>query len=204
MGGKGELNASAIVAGHFGWHPVNLGIGGTGYVRDGGQQAEFGSEKRLDQLRRYMPDVLLVFNGINDLDVPAPDRPGRLQAIIVASKSAYEAFREALPDSQIVVFGYFPHGEAPSDWLREGNEALAQTAMDAGLDFIDPTDLATFEGDFSNLIGADGLHPTDAGHEHLAETLIALLDQRQASTWVQIYETWEEAAAARQSGAIDG
>ncbi len=192
MGGRGPENFTELIADHFNWDSRNVGVGGTGYVDDGGRNDRFGSTTRLSAAAGTSPDILFIINGINDLDDVAPDQmPIRVREIRTNSLAAYETFRARLPQTKIVVIGFVPPGDSTA-LIREVNGILAQQARVAGVDFINPTGGTApewFSGANKRFIGVDRYHPTTPGHVVLANTLIPILEQMQAKRWPQVYST---------------
>jgi lysophospholipase L1-like esterase len=97
--------------------------------------------------------------------------------------------RQAAPQAQIVILGlYNPYSgaggalEIAADvGVRQINEVLSGVAADSGLsaEMADP--FALFAGRGRQWIADDGFHPNDKGHAVLAETILAVIEDRPAA-----------------------
>lgn len=114
-------------------------------------------------------DKLIVFFGSrNDQGVD----PGRVS---ILAYGTFALARSIAPKARILVIGpAWPTADPPEDVLRI-RDALNYQAGVAGAVFIDPIAAGWFVGR-PDLIGADGVHPTDAGHAYLAEKIAPLID----------------------------
>ncbi len=139
--------------------------GGAGY----GTRGNHGSVFEDLTARTVTPDdVLVVFFGSrNDLNVD----PARLSIL------AYGTFglaRRLAPSATFLVIGPpWPTANPPAEIVRI-RDALQYQANVAGAAFVDPIAEHWFVGR-PDLIGADGVHPTDAGHEYMAHKIAPLI-----------------------------
>ncbi|NUS56453.1 MAG: SGNH/GDSL hydrolase family protein [Streptomycetaceae bacterium] len=151
-----------IIAKKRGWLLYEDAVGGTGYVNNG-QTVRFGAHARIPHdLDVYAPDAVIVAGGLND-------RTYSPAAVARAARRDLAELRAGFPHADIVVFSPFSPGPPPAD-LRTLDAKLRGVARSLGLAYIDVTrDLP------ASLVGSDGTHPTDQGHEHLAARIDAVL-----------------------------
>ncbi len=189
MGGNAKNNWSFLVAEHYGWAGVPLAAGGAGYVAGGGQDLQFGSNVRIFDIASRRPDILLITNGVNDLDVLPESQEYRLDEIRVEADRAFQLLSAEVPRSKIVVIGYIPPGGSNA-WYVSANSVLSEVSDAHGIMFIDPTSLDLFSGENQRLIGTDKFHLTDEGHSYFADQMILQLNAFGASGWPQVYANW--------------
>ena len=139
--------------------------GGAGYVVPGNRGSIFeglaASVVRPD-------DALVVFYGSrNDQGVdPA--------AYFGAALSALNIARRAAPNTPLLVIGPpWPTADVPASVIML-RDVLAADASAIGAAFIDPIAERWFVGR-PELIGPDGVHPTDAGHAYMADKIAPLI-----------------------------
>ena len=128
----------------------------------GGERATEGVKRLPDAMREAQPNVLLLMEGVNDLNSDAEIGPtiGALESMIAYARSqGVEVFLATLPPQR-------RGGQRANsvDLVPRFNEEVRKTATAAGATPVEVTsafDLA--------LIGQDGLHPTEAGYRRLAE-----------------------------------
>jgi len=113
-------------------------------------------------------DVLVVFFGSrNDQGVD----PGLLAE---KARNTFDLARRVAPSARFLVIGPpWPTVDVP-DAVLQIRDVLNATAVGAGAAFVDPISDRWFV-DRPDLIGADGVHPTDAGHEYLADKIAPLI-----------------------------
>jgi len=113
-------------------------------------------------------DALVVFFGSrNDQGVD----PTQLS---VLAWGTYQLARRTAPSAKFLVIGPpWPTADPPDAVLRI-RDALKYQAGVAGATFIDPIAQGWFV-DRPELIGKDGVHPTDAGHAYMAEKIAPLI-----------------------------
>jgi lysophospholipase L1-like esterase len=153
----------SIVSRALEWRSVNLGVAGTGYVNPGWTAQPVGS--RVSEAIAAHPDIVFVAAGHNDTHWSV-DRVAGAAAKIVAR------LRRALPDAVLVIVGpIWQTRSAPSRSLalRDRLRTLA-TAADAV--FVDPVAEGWFAGAARRYIGRDRIHPTTAGHAHIAHLVL--------------------------------
>jgi lysophospholipase L1-like esterase len=140
-----------------GWVTVNEGSGGTGYINDG-QTDDIPT--RVESME-YGPDLIVVAGGIND----AGKYP--TSAIVAAAGLTLDRLGERFTDVPVVMISPFANATVQKPTIELTKE-LRGFADDRGVPFLNKSRL--FE-DRPDLIGDDGTHPTDAGHELLAQSI---------------------------------
>jgi lysophospholipase L1-like esterase len=114
-------------------------------------------------------DVTIVFGGRNDY------RAGPAE-ITAAAIRTFETIRAAAPQTQLLVIGPAWTDAVVPPELPPIRNAVQEAAAAAGATFVDP--LA--EGwlfDDPELLGADGISPSDAGHAYLADRIEPVVRQ---------------------------
>jgi len=113
-------------------------------------------------------DALVVFYGSrNDQDVDQMVMAG-------VAHAAFEVARRTAPNARLLVIGPpWPTADVPGSLLRI-RDALAIVAQVEGAAFVDPIAERWFVGR-PELIGGDGVHPTDAGHAYMADKIAPLI-----------------------------
>ena len=82
--------------------------------------------------------------------------------------------RRGAPTARLLVIGPpWPTDDVPDNVWRV-RDALAAEAAAIGATFIDPLAEHWFVGR-PELIGKDGIHPTDAGHAYMADKIAPLI-----------------------------
>jgi lysophospholipase L1-like esterase len=120
-------------------------------------------------------DALVVFFGSrNDQGVD----PTQLS---ILAYGTFQLARRTAPSAKMLVIGPpWPTADPPDPVLRI-RDALKYQAGVTGATFIDPIAQGWFVGR-PELIGKDGVHPTDAGHAYMAEKIAPLIGAQLART----------------------
>jgi lysophospholipase L1-like esterase len=145
--------------------PTVVAEGGAGYCTRGNRGSVFEDLT----VRAVKPsDALVVFFGSrNDKDVD----PTRLS---VAMYGTLNLARQIARSAKFLVIGPpWPTADPPPE-VRRIRDVLGYQAELAGASFVDPIAARWFVGK-PELIGADGVHPTDAGHTYMAEKIAPLI-----------------------------
>jgi hypothetical protein len=139
--------------------------GRAGYVVRGDHGSIF---EDLTNRAVHPDDALVVFFGSrNDHGVAAVSLAG-------LAHDSFDLARRIAPSSNLLVIGPpWPTPDPPLDVLQV-RDILSDQAHDAGATFIDPISDGWFV-DRPELIGPDGVHPTDAGHAYMAEKIAPLI-----------------------------
>ncbi len=113
-------------------------------------------------------DVLVVFFGSRN------DEGADLGMLGGKARSTFDLARHLAPTARFLVIGPpWPTADVPEDIVAI-RDVLNAEAQAAGAAFVDPLGDRWFV-DRPDLIGADGVHPTDAGHEYLADKIAPLI-----------------------------
>jgi lysophospholipase L1-like esterase len=148
--------------------PVSADVaaeGGAGY----GTRGNHGSVFEDLTARAVKPDdVLVVFFGSrNDQGV----EPTQLS---ILAWGTFQLARRTAPKARFLVIGPpWPTADPPEAALRI-RDALRYQAAVVGATFVDPIAEGWFVGR-PDLIGNDGVHPTDAGHAYMADKIAPLI-----------------------------
>jgi hypothetical protein len=119
-------------------------------------------------------DALVVFFGSRNDEGVDP------QLVAAKARDTFGLAHTRAPLARLLVIGpAWPTADVPDSILRI-RDVLFGAALGAGAAWIDPIAERWFVGR-PELIGADGVHPTDAGHQYLAD-MIAPLIRAQLST----------------------
>ena len=142
--------------------------GGAGY----GQRGSGGSlfEDLTAQAVRRNDDLIVYFGSRNDEAVDPQKFPS-------SAATTFNLARFAAPAAKVLVIGPpWPTASPPSAVLKIRDLLREQAAM-VGAEFVDPITEGWFVGR-PELIGQDGVHPTDAGHVYMAEKIAPLIYDR--------------------------
>lgn len=141
--------------------------GGAGYGVRGNRGSTFSDLTS----RAVQPDdaVVVYFGSRNDQDAD----PVRLAGMI---HETLGRARQLAPTARLLVIGpAWPTAEVPDTVLRI-RDLLDAEAHAVAAEFVDPIAEGWFVGR-PELIGADGVHPTNAGHAYLADMIVPLIGE---------------------------
>jgi len=165
-----------LVAKDQGWKIVNLGRGGTGYVKeitDGTAKSACGEDvchRYADMIQSAVdarPDVVVVSGGRNDSAVSEDSSAAAVRAF-------YQSLRAALPDSKIyAVQPIWDSSEAPESIAALG-AVVDEAVRSVGGDYLA---VGSPLAGHPDLISDDGVHPNDDGHQAVAAAVSRLLDR---------------------------
>lgn len=139
--------------------------GGAGYGVRGNRGGLYGDLTS----RAVQPDDALVvfFGSRNDQDV----EPGYLSRLVADTLGLA---RRIAPGARMLVIGPpWPTADIPGNVWRV-RDILSNEARFVGAEFVDPLAEGWFVGR-PDLIGPDGVHPTDAGHAYMADKMVPLI-----------------------------
>lgn len=161
----------------LGWTDVRqVSFGGTGFTNVGGSLNVFGATQRVADVVSHAPDLLIITASQNDDGATA-------STITTAALAAFQAYRAALPNVPIVVFGADAGSSGPSA-TRKANDSAVHSAFTQWSDpaswWIENVDdpagswqfgtghVGATVGDGNrDRFGFDGAHPNDLGHQYL-------------------------------------
>jgi len=148
--------------------PVTANVaaeGGAGYGTRGNHGSVF-EDLTADAVKP--DDALVVFFGSRNDQWVDPTQ------LSVLAYGTYQLARRTAPSAKFLVIGPpWPTADPPDTVLRI-RDALKYQAGVAGATFIDPIAAGWFVGR-PELIGKDGIHPTDAGHAYMAAKIAPLI-----------------------------
>ena len=139
--------------------------GGAGYGQRGNRGSIF--EDLTAQAVRHN-DALVVFFGSRN------DQPVDPQKFTSSAAETLHLARYAAPAAKFLVIGPPWTTASPPPAVLKIRDSLRDQAAQIGAVFIDPIAEGWFVG-HPELIGADGVHPNDAGHAYLAEKIAPLI-----------------------------
>lgn len=177
QGGYGAANWTKIVGTRFydESHPIDMNVighPGAGYIVRGTEKVTF-AEAATASLRSTA-DLVLVFGSRND----GKQNPATMAA---AATDLYTKIHERAPRAKVIVVGPAWVDEKVPDFISSDSKAIAGAASAAGIQFVNPLSDRWFFGADAKLIGADGVHPTDAGHQYLAGKMYGLISKTLAT-----------------------
>ena len=155
----------ALIAVDRRWGVQNHSVPGAGFLALGPDGRTFDAQ--VDEAIADDADVVLIGASDNDLGEDT-------SAVASAMTKAVERLRDALPDAHILGFNALT-GEASDDDLAPLNDALRAAVTAVGgrwLDLGQP-----YRGQ-AGLVQDDGEHPTPAGQQAIAATVLERLDAR--------------------------
>ena len=160
-----QTGYAARLAATFGWVADVQGFGGTGFVARGVIDADYLA--RLSALTPTTPALVMVQGGLNDALAGATE-----EQELTAARAVLDLLARTYPDSQVVVLGP-PQVQVVDAAVIAGiNRALRRASIEHQVPYLNPLG----DGwDVQRFTTADGLHPDDAGHEHLAARVAAAL-----------------------------
>jgi lysophospholipase L1-like esterase len=113
-------------------------------------------------------DALVVFFGSRN------DQEADPSLLADMAHATFELAHRTAPSARLLVIGPpWPTADVPSS-VRHIRDILDAEARAVGAVFVDPLANRWFVGR-PDLIGADGVHPTDAGHAYLATKIAPLI-----------------------------
>ena len=139
--------------------------GGAGY----GTRGDHGSlfEDLTDDVVKSDDILVVYFGSRNDQNMD----PTQLSILMW---STFQVARRTASSAKFLVIGPPWPTADPPDWVLKVRDALRYQAGVANATFIDPIAQGWFVGR-PELIGPDGIHPTDAGHAYMAEKIAPLI-----------------------------
>jgi lysophospholipase L1-like esterase len=163
--GEGPAGWPAIVSGSAGWRMANLAEPGIGFVNPGWTAPV---RAQVTEVIGLKPDLVILAAGHND-EHYGTDRIAR------AADTVLGELGDGLPGAILVVIGPIWYDGSPVPTIVALRDHLRARAAASGALFIDPIAGRWFAGSNHQLIGADGVHPTNAGHRHIARLVLAAL-----------------------------
>ncbi|KKC02891.1 Rv0518 family GDSL lipase [Mycobacterium nebraskense] len=113
-------------------------------------------------------DVLVVFFGSRNDETIDPG------VVAQKARSTFDLARRLAPAARFLVIGPpWPTADVPLPMLQV-RDVLGAAAGSVGATWVDPIAERWFVGR-PDLIGADGVHPNDAGHQYMADKIAPLI-----------------------------
>lgn len=160
-GGNDDANYTRRLGREFGFGVINTAVGGAGYaVAPPGKTTFSGQLAGL--LSVQDPQLIIVQGSLNDvLTTPVKVR--------AAADQLFANLKALRPRARIVVVGpIVPEAAFSAANVLVVRDTVRDAAYQAQLPFVDPILERWLSAD---LIGTDQVHPTDAGHQRIAEAL---------------------------------
>jgi lysophospholipase L1-like esterase len=162
--GLGARGWPRLVGAAVGWRTVNLAVPGTGFINPGWTSQPIGS--RVGEAVRHEPDVIVIAAGHNDSRWSA-------SATAKAADEVIDRLHAASPDALFVIVAPIWQDGNPPQRCLALRDHLRRKAASIDAAFIDPLADGWFSGPGHRLIGPDGLHPSNAGHQFIADRVLA-------------------------------
>jgi lysophospholipase L1-like esterase len=139
--------------------------GSAGYTHHGHSGNVFGDKA---SVLGHDDDLVIFFGSSND----AGADPATLDTAV---RDTLAKARTSAPGAKFIVIGpAWPNAKPPED-VAAARDVIRDEANQSGMQFVDPIAEKWFV-DAPELIGGDGVHPNDRGHEHLAEKIAVLVE----------------------------
>jgi lysophospholipase L1-like esterase len=164
--GYGTSGWPAIVGAALRLRPLNRAVPGTGFVNPGWTAQPIRTQ--VAAVIRADPRIVFVAGGHNDRRYATADTQAAAIAVI-------ERLHRGLPQATLVVIGPIWSGDSAPASLVRLRDALRREATAVGARVIDPIAGRWLAGAAKRYIGNDGLHPTNAGHRHIAALVLRAL-----------------------------
>lgn len=173
MGGVRDKSWSSVAQGLLNGLgvPVDFTVGadrGSGYAKTGGSGTVFA-----DQIPKAVSAndrLVVLFGSLNDGSMSVD----QLQPAV---NRTLELVKSSAPDASLLVIGPSWVTASPPPRVLRVRDVLKDQSRAAGAHFVDPLSEKWF-ADHPELIGSDGIHPTDVGHAYLADKIGPLIAQQ--------------------------
>ena len=147
-----------------------------------GESINTGLGRLPDAITYNAPEVLLLLDGANDL-LGNPSS-ATTQYIAAKLRDMIRAAKARSPTITVLLATFPPqwHGTTPydrgagADYVPELNQLIASVATSEGATLVDL--YTPLSANIKQYIGADGLHPTEAGFTLMAQTFSAAIQQK--------------------------
>jgi lysophospholipase L1-like esterase len=174
FGGMGRNGWPALTATRLGQQGIDIipSVGaedGSGYVTPGDDHRTVLADQ-IPMVVRPDDKLVVIFGSRSESDVPT-------EVLEPSVRHSLDAVQAAAPDAKIIVIGPVSTEPDPPENVLKSRDVARTEADSTGATFVDPI----AEGWFLNLpdlIGPDGMHPTDAGHTYLADKIAPLISQQ--------------------------
>lgn len=146
-----------------------------------GEAIATGLSRLPGELALNAPEVLLLLDGANDLlgnpsSATTEYIAGQLRQMVRTAKSQRPGLAVLLANFPPQYHGTIPYDRgAGAEFVPELNQRIASVAAAEGATLVNV--YAPLSADVKRYIGADGLHPTEAGFALMAQTFYAAIRQ---------------------------
>lgn len=169
VGGRGANSWPKVVEKILGKQQVAINAvvqGGSGYVNPGNIKDGVFAD-HVGRIVNSADRVVVLFGSRDDADVLT-------SRLIDAVRGTLAKAKAAAPGAGFIVIGPTWPGEDPPAGVLQARDVVRSQAHEFGATWVDPIAEGWFV-DRPDLIGADGIHPNDAGHFVMAERLAPLI-----------------------------
>lgn len=173
QGGNGDRRWTSLVNAQLRSRGIEAAVkvgaeGGAGYVAGGRRTGEVFADK-IQAAVRSGDKVVVAFGSINDAKAPG----GKLAR---ATCDTLRSIEITAPAAHLLVISPPWVNSEPPPEILQARDILRVRAKELGATFIDPIADGWFV-DRPDLIGADGVHPTDEGHEYMAQKIGPVIER---------------------------
>lgn len=177
-GGTGERRWTSLVNSELKRRGIEVSMkiaaeGGAGYVARGRRTGDVFANK-IAEVVRPGQKLVVVFGSINDAKASASE-------LARATCNTLRDAATAAPGGKLLVIGPPWVDGHPPNHVLQSRDILRVRARELDATFIDPIAEKWFV-DQPELIGSDGIHPTDAGHAYMAERIGPVVERLLADT----------------------
>lgn len=173
QGGVGEKNWTNLAWRQLRRENIDImsivsGRGGSGYVTRGNAGTTFGQEvRRLMEPGDDDEDIVMIFGGSND-ETALPE------SVTASVRETLSDVRARTRKAKLIVVGPVWPGPNPSPEILQIRDIVRAEAEKTNATFVDPIADGWFIAE-PQLIGEDGVHPTDVGHVYMSERLLPVI-----------------------------
>lgn len=161
---EGALRWTTRLSQAQGWHELNFGFRGTNYGTAGADPAGTPYTARVRSVVDARPNIVIVSGGSNDRDTDQSE----------GIATTFEELRAGLPEAQIIALSPFWKSEALPVNLTKIAGQVQRSVESVGGRYVDIHN--PLQGHPEMLV-ADGVHPNDAGHQRIADTVQEILNK---------------------------
>ncbi len=150
---------------------------------NGGETAALGALDLPRVLNTDTPQALLLLEGINDIHAGTPTQASAIPTVISSLRTMVQEGKRRGMTVFLATLLPERKGSCRSfDWddniedVVAANTQIRSLATTEGVPLVDM--YQAFSGQVSTLLGADGLHPSEAGYQKMADLFYAAITQR--------------------------
>lgn len=171
MGGNGDAGWPVLVEHQLRKQGMNTipTVGadrGSGYAATGNKGTVFADQ--IPKAVKPNDRLVVLFGSVND--------GGFADDLSVVVQRTLADVKTAAPQARLLVIGPAWVDANPPPQVLRSRDVVKSQAEAMGATFVDPIAEGWF-ADRPDLIGSDGMHPTDAGHQYLADKIAPLIAQ---------------------------